>query len=138
GAFTLLVLFALIGWSIWEHAGILARQNRVTVILGIPQAPFFYAAAALLGLSVLMQAVITVNELRAALAEPRPARRMSPAGITGLVLLVATVVLGAVLVHDFPAASRRAQNHVVWTALISFGVLWRMLLAMIPGAVATG
>src|SRR5262249_49840925 len=55
GALALLVFFALLTQQIALYAGALADQNRVTVILGWPQAPFMYTAAALLAVGTLAQ-----------------------------------------------------------------------------------
>ena len=61
GALCLLVFFALLTQQIAVYAGALANQNRVTVILGWPQAPFMYAAVFLLTVGTVVQAVMTVS-----------------------------------------------------------------------------
>jgi len=140
GSFLLFVLYFVVCWSIFDYANILARQHRSTAILGIPQAPVFYTAAALLGLSVVMQAVVTVSDLRTAIVQTwtKSAERLTTLGRVILLLVGAIVILFAVVAWDFNAASRWAQNHVTLTAVISFAVIWVMLAAMIPVAVITG
>ena len=49
GALVLLIFFALLTQQIAIFAGTLASQNRMTVILGLPQAPFMGAVVVLLG-----------------------------------------------------------------------------------------
>ena len=45
------------------------QQGRTTVILRLPLAPFMYAVSFLLGIGTLVQAVMTVNAIRRALAQ---------------------------------------------------------------------
>jgi C4-dicarboxylate transporter DctM subunit len=140
GSLLLLVLYVVIGLSIFEYANILARQNRTTAILGIPQAPVFFTAAALLGLSVVTQAVVTLNDLKKAILQTRAqdAKRLTGPGLVILLLVGATAVLFAVMFRDFGAASRWAQSNITLTVAIGFVAIWVMLAAMIPVAVITG
>ncbi len=140
GSFLLFVLYLVIGLSIFDYANILARQHRSTAILGIPQAPVFYTAAVLLGLSVAMQAVVAVNDLRAATVRTRTksANTLTAVGLVVLILVGAVAILLAMVFWDFNAASSWAQNHVSLTVAICFAVIWVMLAAMIPVAVITG
>src|SRR3954468_20193934 len=59
----LLLLLTVLGfmWSLLKYAAGLAAQNRSSVILGWPMAPFSYAAACLFGLGALVQLLITIN-----------------------------------------------------------------------------
>jgi len=61
GAMLLLLFFGLLAWRLFVHAEILAGEKRITVILGVPEAPFIYAAALLFGFGAAVQCVVVAK-----------------------------------------------------------------------------
>ncbi len=49
GGACLWLFYAVLAWGIAVYAGALAEDGKATVILGLPEAPFMYAVAALFG-----------------------------------------------------------------------------------------
>jgi TRAP-type C4-dicarboxylate transport system permease small subunit len=62
---TTLVFYVLLTWQVFVYAGELAAGNRVTEILKIPMAPWWYATATLLGLCAMVQAVVLAARIQA-------------------------------------------------------------------------
>jgi C4-dicarboxylate transporter, DctM subunit len=140
GALLLLAFFALLAWRIAAYAGSLADRGATTVIRGWPQAPFFFAAAALLGIGVLVQAVVTANLARKALAVP-----IGSATATSPLLLAVSVSIGAALLalagyalFDFAGLARWAQARPGIVVLSAFILLWLGLMLLVPLAAIMG
>jgi TRAP-type C4-dicarboxylate transport system permease small subunit len=62
---TTLAFYVLLTWQVFVYAGELAAGNRVTEILKIPMAPWWYTTAALLGLCAIVQAVVLIARVQA-------------------------------------------------------------------------
>jgi len=132
GSASLWVFYAVLAWRIGIYAGALAQEQRTTVILSLPQAPFMYSVAFLFAFGTLVQSVIIINEVRAALAE-------GLAGIVGAaVVTLACAAFALWAIHDFAAISSWSQAHVGLTVTIVFVVMWLMTLVLIPIAAIMG
>src|SRR6185312_8842273 len=76
GGVFLLAFFLVLTWQIEVYAGQLAAQGRATVMLGLPEAPFVYTMTVLLGIACVVQLVVTLNQVAAAMADRAPAAVM--------------------------------------------------------------
>ena len=140
GALCLLVFFALLTQQIAVYAGALANQNRVTVILGWPQAPFMYAAVFLLTVGTVVQAVITVSAFFRRVDVPEfEARGCRSSSCRHLYISRhrpdRCSVLGA---FYFPNIGRWASSHPGTAVVIAFSAMWIFMLAQVPLAALTG
>ncbi len=136
------LFFFILAWHVALYAGELGGQNRTTIILRWPMAPFMYAAAALLVAGVVVQGVMTLNALRRALAvriAPDEVDTGSPAA-KAFVLLVGCVTLAlvAVGVMNFQIISRFILTSPGTAVTLSCVLLWAILLAQIPLAAVMG
>jgi hypothetical protein len=59
-----LIFYGLLGWQVFVYANELTADGRVTEIIKIPMAPWWWATSALLGLCTVVQAVVLVARLR--------------------------------------------------------------------------
>src|SRR5215470_14541077 len=136
GALLLLVFFFILAWRIGVFAESLAQQGRTTVILQLPQAPFMFAVAALLGIGTLVQAVVTVR------AAERAARHevTESSVVVAVVLVLGTTVLalGALLLFDFALVARWAAQNIGAAVAIAFTVMWILMFAQVPLAAVMG
>src|SRR5262249_65235 len=115
-------------------------QNRVTVILGWPQAPFMYAAAALLAVGTLAQIVMTLSALqRARNFRSSKAEATSPI-VAGLFLIVGIVLVAAIVVGAlyFPDIARWVRGNAGKAVMMGFSAMWIFMLAQVPLAALTG
>ncbi len=140
GCCLLLLFFAVITYRIYVFTGTLYAQARTTVILGWPMWPFISIADALFALATVIQAVITLNRFRQALAYMR-----APGATSYLVATIIAVILGAFVVAlaiyavvDFPGMSFWASDHPGAAVGIAFAVMWILMLAQVPLAALTG
>jgi C4-dicarboxylate transporter, DctM subunit len=140
GALFLCIFFALLAQQIGVYAGALANQNRVTVILGWPQAPFMYAIVALVAIGVLVQLVITANAFCRAWTY-QDSTRAGNSRVLGIFLIVVAAVLLAVMVIGglyFPAIARWSGTNPGKAVLVAFAAMWILMLAQVPLAALTG
>ena len=139
GAFALLVFVALLAQQVLIHADNLAREGRTTIILGWPQAPFMYMVVLLLAFSTLVQAVVTLNSVRRAIAcrdEETGVNRVVRWIAIGLaVCVVGIAIYGAV---NFAGLSGWASKNPGSTVAIAFAALWCLMLSLMPLAAVTG
>ena len=139
GAFALLVFVALLAQQVLIHADNLAREGRTTIILGWPQAPFMYMVVLLLAFSTLVQAVVTLNSVRRAIAcrdEETGVNRVVRWIAIGLaVCVVGIAIYGAV---NFAGLSGWASKNPGSTVAIAFAALWCLMLLLMPLAAVTG
>lgn len=59
-----LLFYCLLCWQVFVYAGELAAGGRVTEIIKIPMAPWWWATSGLLGLCAVVQAVVLAARLR--------------------------------------------------------------------------
>jgi tripartite ATP-independent transporter DctM subunit len=139
GALMLLIFFLILAWRIGVFADTLMNQGRTTVILQLPQAPFMYAVSFLLGIGTLVQAVVTANATRRALAQ-RAAAEGESLIVTGIVLAVVAVMLALAIVMllDFAAVARWTANNVGLAVTIAFVLMWMLMLGQVPLAAVMG
>jgi tripartite ATP-independent transporter DctM subunit len=141
GMAMLLLFFVLLTVQITVLAGALAAQGRTTVILGWPQAPFIYGVALLLAATTAVQAIVTANSLRKALAHITPVGgRETPRVMLLSVLVVGGLILALIAygIADFKALSRFASHQPGWTIGLACLVLWLLLLGLVPLAAVMG
>lgn len=126
GALLLLVFFALLSWRIAVYAVSLADRGATTVIRGFPQAPFFFVAAGLVGIGVLVQALVTANLARKALATRNDSGPASSPLLFALSVFtgVAIVAVAVYALFDFAGLARWAQANPGTMVLVAFALLW--------------
>ena len=139
GGCLLLLFFGLLTWRMGIYAQSLAEHNRTTVILGLQQAPFIYATSALLGVSTLVQCVVVLRQLRAAISasrDERETRGIADAMVWGLLALFA---IAAILVTiDFDPVSAWTSDHPTTVVILALLLMWVSLLGLIPLAAGIG
>ncbi len=72
GGLLMLAFLALLTWRMGFYAAELAQRNSITINLGMPTAPFWWAVTAFCGLCVLAQAVVSLAQVGEALAPTPP------------------------------------------------------------------
>lgn len=137
GAFLLFSMFAVLTWRMSIYADSLYAEGRTTIILGLPQAPFLWATAVLLGIATLVQLIVAIDLAGASRAAPSiglPAPSEIAAWcILGLMVLS---VLGVAIFFD--PVSHWAQDHPVTTVLAGFILMWLWLGGLVPLAATIG
>ena len=144
GALLLFLFFAVLGWRLYLHADNLAAQDRMTIILGLPEAPFMYAAALLFAFGAVVQAVVAANAIRRAAESVRApsgsgaaaTSSRASAGAIGVAALVAALVV--YVLADFAAVSQWTQDNQGFALVIAFCAMWAMLLLLVPLAAVLG
>src|SRR5262245_8855912 len=139
GDVLLTLFFLILAWHLAAFGYGLALQKRTTVILQWPQGPFMLAAAILLGVGVVVQAVLTLNSFRRALVCDRSNQPTSPA-VRILLILVGAIALAliAIGIVDFQTLSRFARSYPATTVTLACILLWLVLLAYVPLAAVMG
>jgi len=141
GGVLLLVFFGLLTWQIAFYAGQLADQGRGTVMLGLPQAPFIYGAALLLGIGCLIQIVMMAGAIeRAIMHGSKYSAQESPWIATVIVLLTVAVLAALTLYTNFnlPQVSQWAQHNVSDEVLYAFILMWVLMVLLVPLAALMG
>ncbi len=132
GSAFLWLFYAVLAWRIFYYAATLAQEGRTTVILGLPQAPFMYSVALLLGFGALVQAVIIINETRRAAA-------FGAGGTLGAMFAALAIGAGCWFwIHNGAAISSWSQAHIGLAVTIVFVVMWLLTLILIPIAAIMG
>lgn len=120
-------VFGLSAWLLLRHAGAKLAHNETTVVRGLPQAPFWYLAAAMMGLATASQlGVLTGQVLRYQSARRDSLREWAPP----LAMIAAAVAVLAV-----SAASADAMGPETRIAA-AFAVLYLLVLAHVPIGIA--
>lgn len=70
GALMLFAFLALLAWRLGIHANRVGLRADATMIVGIPTAPFWWAATAIVGLCVPLQGIVIARHWSEALAAP--------------------------------------------------------------------
>ncbi|MEC7488355.1 MAG: TRAP transporter large permease subunit [Pseudomonadota bacterium] len=142
GALLLLWLFALITWRLGAIAAALTETSETTIILQIPTWPFIWLVAVFSGLGALFQIVVLGVEILSALRVG--ARSTAPRDINrSLTVILFSAILGTVVVvWGFADAvaliSTVTKAAPVTVAFIIFGLVWVLLLCIIPIAASVG
>jgi C4-dicarboxylate transporter, DctM subunit len=140
GSVLLLIFFAILSQRMLVFADTLYTQDRTTVLLGWPMAPFIFAVVVLLAITTLVQAVIAINKVRQAVAYVPVAGMKSYPVATAIALLLAVfiVLLGSYAVVDFAGMSEWAQDNPGKAVGIAFACMWVLMLSQVPLAAVTG
>ena len=137
GGAALLLFFALLTWHMVRYTGDLARDNRATMMLGLPQAPFMAVASALLALAAAVQLVVVADDVRrAATAGGDGSAGRSALDWAALLVGLCVLAFAVLMFTDFGLIQRWTQANT--TAAVTAAVLltWVFLLGLIPlGAV---
>lgn len=140
GSLLLLIFYALLTQQIALFAATLADQGRVTVILNLPQAPFFTVVAVLLAIGTLVQAVNVTNSIHRAwlqrASEEASPRRMS--SFIAVALAIVMCVLGLYGAIYFNSVARWVSGHPGSAVAIAFAIMWIFMLGLVPLACVTG
>ncbi|MCC6474545.1 MAG: TRAP transporter large permease subunit [Burkholderiales bacterium] len=130
GALMMLVFLALVAWRLGVHAHRVGLRADATMIIGIPTAPFWWVATAILGLCVPMQVIVIAkywSEVWAAPASPEDRR--------GRAIIGAVVALTLLLYAALIAGSTMGATTL---ALVALGALWLPLMILVPVGPAMG
>lgn len=122
-----LVVLCLFVWFLVHHAGTSARRGETTLVLGLPGAPFWNAAAAAMALATLIQLAVFVSELIAYL---RNAGRRLRDVVPPILMVAAALVLLPVTARYAPALGPGP------TIVGAFAILYLLALAHVPIGVA--
>ena len=143
GALLLLWLFALITWRLGDIAANLTETSETTIILQIPTWPFIWLVAVFAGLGTIFQFVVlgveAINALRVG-----ESKTGTPSDINrSLTLILLAAFAGSLgLLWGFPefvswiSVAAKASPSVV--AFVIFGLVWVLLLLIIPIAASVG
>ncbi len=133
GSACLWLFYAALAMGIGIYAGALALDDKATIILGLPEAPFMYGVSALFGFGALLQAIIVLNDARRAAA-------MGPAGILGAAVVSAAIAGVASICgpRNVDAIASWAGDHVGLTLILIFVAMWLATLVLIPIAAIMG
>jgi tripartite ATP-independent transporter DctM subunit len=141
GGVMLLIFFSLLTWQIEVYAGQLAEQGRGTVMLGLPQAPFVYGAALLIGIGCLVQVVMAAGAIERAFTHvSKYSAQKSPIAMTVFMVTMILVVLALAvyIAFNFPSVSLWAQRHVGTEVFWGFILMWALMLLLVPIAALMG
>ncbi len=138
GALLLFWMFALLAWRLGNIADHIGGRGDKTSILQLPEGPFIWAVAGLVALGAAFQFVVLGVELINAL---KLKARRSIDGLLvfyliGALLLTAVVIMGFEPVANLLAKPAQASPSTI--AFLIFGLVWVLLLFIIPIAASTG
>ena len=142
GALLLLWLFALITWRLGAIAATLTETSETTIILQIPTWPFIWLVAGLAGVGAVFQLVVLGVEIINALRTGEQSN--APRNINGALgaILIAAVLGTLAIVWGFSDAvaliSAATKAAPVTVAFLIFGLVWVLLLCIIPIAASVG
>lgn len=120
-------VFGLFTWFLLRHAGAKLAHNETTLVRGLPQAPFWYLAAAAMGLATLSQLGALTGQIMRYLAARRDLLRewAPPLGM----------IAGAVAVLAVSAAFADAMGPGIRIAA-AFAILYLLVIAHVPIGIA--
>jgi tripartite ATP-independent transporter DctM subunit len=110
-------------------------------MLGLPQAPFVYGAALLIGIGCLVQIIMAAGAIeRALMQSSKYSQQKSPIAMSVFMvtMLGCIIALGIYLTFNFPAASLWAQRHVGSEVFWAFIMMWALMLLLVPIAALMG
>lgn len=137
GSVLLIGFLVMLSWRMHALGETMIMRNRVTTIMKIPVGPVYMIVSALFGLAAAAQVVLTVLDVtRIPFRASREGRRTAPLVAA---VLIATALAVAALVAIwliYPAAIQGyVRAHPVLSVTLGFGLLWLLMLAMVPVAV---
>ena len=131
GGLLMLAFLLLLTWRLGFYAAELAQRNSITVNLGLPTAPFWWAATAFCGLCVIAQAIVSLAQIGEALAPaPPPADdgERAPLGRAGIALGAAVALVAVVASVAFVIGPAKTGP---FAGLIPTGSVGLSLLALV-------
>ena len=141
GAVMLFWMFALLAERMGDIAAELTKTADSTTILEIPTWPFLWLVAALVALGALFQAVVVGVEAAKALrvGEGDAERRNIDAALAVVLFFALLATLGVVLGFDdaVAALASAARSSPTTVAFVVFGLMWVLLLLILPVAAST-
>jgi C4-dicarboxylate transporter, DctM subunit len=139
GSVLLVGFFLLLAWRMQVLGETMSARNRTTTIMKLPIGPVYMAVGALAALAALAQAVLTVLDILRipdAVSMAKGAQRTSP--MAAVVLAVTGLVSAGVVVMwlFYPSVLQGfVRANPVLSVTLGFGLLWLLMLAMVPVAV---
>lgn len=145
GGALMLIFLALLAWRMAFYSAELAERNSITINLGVPTAPFWWAVTAFIAFCVLVQAVVALAQLREAFAPipPEPAGGLRPrigrAGVAISAAVAAVAILATLAfvigpVKSGPLAGLIPTSSVGLSALALVAMIALTLLEVPLGA----
>jgi len=132
----LLIVFAALAWRISIYAGVLSQRGAQTTILKWPIAPAFYAVAALLALSAVVQLSVVIEEIVRPSSPPRAGSTPPPLqrAATWTIVLATFLALGAAVVAGISPSSVAGlfPRTGATLAITLFLVMWGLILITVP------
>ncbi len=127
GGLMILAFIILLTFRFVDHTERLAARHEITLVTGIPVAPFWWFVTGVLALCAVVQAVVLANQVGAAARSlaTAPRGRQTGAVVTGLALL-ATAGLYVVMLRW------GSEVGPIALAAIGFAAMWIPILVLIP------
>ena len=139
GAAALLLFFGLLTQHIALHSVVLYEEARTSVLLGWPLAPFMFVVVVLLGIGTVIQALITLQTVKAAWSYVNRDVKTYPV-VTFIAVVLGIFILGLIAygIADFQSMSGWAQRNPATAVSISLLVMWILMLGLVPLAALSG
>ena len=135
GSLALLALFAVLAWRFAVHAQSLAGRNDITMVLGMPTSPYWFAVATFLALCVPAQGVVASLHLRDAARDAAwPDIRRAACIVASAAILLA----GAAVMAGLVEVRIGAPDAKVALAAALFAFMWALILLLVPLGAAMG
>lgn len=137
GSALLLLFVSILCYRMGIYAAGLAAGERTTVVLNLPLSPFLWSTTILLGVSALVQALMTlVAAYRAHAIGVR--EKMTAVSIGAIALCAVIAVLFLFGLFKLDVLSHFVQARPAFTVIVALLLMWLCLLALIPLAAVMG
>ena len=141
GSVTLFWMFTLLAWRLADIAAELTEARDISTILEIPVWPFIWAVAGIVALGAIFQFFVIGVEATKALrtGEAEAGRQSIDTALTVVMLAAVLATLGVIWGFDDGVAllADAAKASPAAVAFIIFGLVWALLLLILPVAAST-
>lgn len=137
GAALLLLFVSLLCYRMSIYSSGLSAGGRTTVVLNLPLAPFLWTTTILLGVSAIVQALMTIAAAQRAYAVDVQ-EQLTSVSIGAIVLCGVIVCLALLVFFKIDQVGQFAQARPALTVILALFLMWFCLLALIPLAAVMG
>ena len=141
GSVMLFWMFTLLAWRLADIAAELTEARDISTILEIPVWPFIWAVAGIVALGAIFQFFVIGVEATRALrtGEAEAGRQSIDTALTVVMLAAVLATLGVIWGFDDGVAllADAAKASPAAVAFIIFGLVWALLLLILPVAAST-
>ncbi len=127
GGVMILAMMGLLLWKFRDYAVRLELRNEITLVTGIPVAPFWWVVTGLLALCVMVQAIVATNQIGAAI---RMARGGGPGAWLGGTLALISLAAAVAFYGAMAGAAGPVGPEAL--AALGFAAMWAPILVMVP------